>query len=64
GGNALSIARCAGEYGAARRSVRRKHQESLPSARCADLYGASRTFIVHHARCAERVVRRAYAKSI
>ncbi|MCI85612.1 hypothetical protein A2U01_0106891, partial [Trifolium medium] len=33
-------------------------------ARCADSFGASRTFIVHHARCAEHVARRAGAKSI
>ncbi|MCI78587.1 hypothetical protein A2U01_0099857, partial [Trifolium medium] len=36
----------------------------LSTARCAASCGASRTFIVHHACCAEQVARRADAKSI
>ncbi|MCI22889.1 hypothetical protein A2U01_0044067, partial [Trifolium medium] len=47
-----------------RRSARMKHQEPLSSARRADSSRTLRTFIVHHARCAGKVARRAAAKSI
>ncbi|MCI47466.1 hypothetical protein A2U01_0068708, partial [Trifolium medium] len=53
----LSFARRAGEDGASR--------SQLGSvARCAASTGASRTFIVHHARRADRMARRAGAESI
>ncbi|MCI73523.1 hypothetical protein A2U01_0094787, partial [Trifolium medium] len=47
----------AGEDGASRSQLG-------PVARCAASIGESRTFIVHHARRTDRVVRHAGAKSI
>ncbi|MCI89125.1 hypothetical protein A2U01_0110413 [Trifolium medium] len=53
----MASARRAGEDGASRSQLG-------PVASRAASTGASRTFIVHHARCADRVARRAGVKSI
>ncbi|MCI66344.1 hypothetical protein A2U01_0087602, partial [Trifolium medium] len=57
--------RVAQEWMARRASqLERRFRKARPLARRATSCGASRTFIVHHARRAEQVARRADAKSI